>query len=168
MSSLSTIKTLFEYNCWANRRMLAACAGLTVEEWSREVNQSWGSVHKLLTHMFAAETVWLARWMGTSPKALRQAADFPTYGDLVRAWEGLNAETELFIAGCDEKALKREVAYTNTKGETRTFPLGQLMLHVANHATHHRGELAAMLSSFGVDHPEDDLLWYLRELKEGK
>jgi uncharacterized damage-inducible protein DinB len=99
---------------------------------------------------------------------LRQAADFPTYRDLRRAWERLAAEMNLFIESYDEKELKQDITYTNTKGESRTFPLGHLMLHLANHSTHHRGELAAMLATLGVPHPEDDLLWYLRELKEGK
>lgn len=167
-NSFSAIKMLYDYNRWANARMLVACGSLTIEQWDRDLGHSWGSVHGLLTHMFAAEAVWLARWKGISPKALRQQADFPTYRDLCLAWETLAAEANLFVESCDEKALKQDVTYTNTKGESRTFPLGHLMLHLANHSTHHRGELAAMLATLGVPHPEDDLLWYLRELKEGK
>ncbi|MBI3241224.1 MAG: DinB family protein [Chloroflexi bacterium] len=167
-NSLSAIKMLYDYNHWANAKMLTACEALTIDQWDRDLGYSWGSVHGLLTHMFAAETVWLARWQGNSPQALRQAADFPTYRDLRRAWEKLDAEINLFIDSCDEKILKQEITYTNTKGESRAFPLGHLMLHLSNHSTHHRGELAAMLAIMGVPHPEDDLLWYLRELKEGK
>ena len=167
-NSLSAIKMLFDYNSWANAGMLTACESLTIEQWDRDLGHSWGNIHSLLTHMFAAETVWLARWQGTSPNALRRPADFPTYRELRLAWERLDAEVNLFIDSCDEKALKQDVTYTNTKGESRTFPLGHLILHLANHSTHHRCELAAMLATLGVPHPEDDLLWYLRELKEGK
>jgi uncharacterized damage-inducible protein DinB len=53
------------------------------------------------------------------------------------------------------------VTYTNPRGHIFALPLGPLMLHLANHATHHRGELVAMLAILEVPHPEDDLLGYL-------
>ena len=162
-TSLSTIKTLYEYNHWANARLLSACEALTLEQWDRLLGHSWGSVHGVLTHMFAAETIWLARWRGNSPKAMRQAAEFPTFADLQTAWMRVESEMKDFLATCTEKALSEPVTYTNTRGESRSMPLGQLMLHVANHATHHRGELAAMLAVLNVPHPEDDMLLYFRE-----
>jgi uncharacterized damage-inducible protein DinB len=162
-TSLSTIKTLYEYNHWANARMLKACQALTLEQWDRSLGHSWGSVHGVLTHMFAAETIWLARWKGNSPKAMRQAAEFTTFADLQTVWMRAESETKDFLATCTEKALSEPVTYINTRGETRSMPLGQLMLHLANHGTHHRGELAAMLAVLNVPHPEDDMLLYFRE-----
>jgi uncharacterized damage-inducible protein DinB len=162
-TSLSTIKMLFDYNLWANERMLVACESLTLEQWSRNLGHSWGNVHGLLTHMFAAEVIWLSRLKGESPKKLHQAAEFPTFGELERAWVQGELDLKQFIDSLDEKDLSREVTYTNTKGETYTNYLGHLLLHLANHNNHHRGELAAMLAVLNVPHPEDDLLFYLRE-----
>lgn len=162
-TALSTVKMMFDYNRWANDRMLVACERLTLEQWSRKLGLSWGSVHDLLTHMFAAEVIWLSRWKGDSPRSLAQAAEFPTFHDLERAWVQAELEIMQYIDSLAEKDLSREVTYTNTKGEINTYPLGNIMLHVANHCTHHRGELAAMLSVLEVPHPEDDLLFYMRE-----
>ena len=162
-TALSTIKMLYDYNRWANERMLVACENLTLEQWSRTVGHSWGSLHGLLTHMFAAEVIWLSRWKGDSPKTLHQAAEFPTFDDLERAWMQVELDFMQYIDSLTEKDLSRDVTYTNTKGETNTFPLGHLMLHLANHCNHHRGELAAMLAVLNVPHPEDDLLLYMRE-----
>lgn len=162
-TSLSTIKMLYEYNRWANERMLVACESLTLEQWSRSLGHSWGSVHGLLTHMFAAEVIWFSRWKGESPKKSHQAAEFPTFDDLERAWVQIELDLMQYIDSLGEKDLTREVTYTNTKGETYTNLLGHLMLHLANHSNHHRGELAAMLAVLNVAHPEDDLLFYLRE-----
>ncbi len=162
-SSLSTIKLLYDYNRWANARLLAACEPLTLEQWGRRLGCSWGSVHGLFTHILAAQVIWLARWKGDSPRALRQEAEFPTFADLEKAW--LDAELALieFINSLNEKSLTDEITYTNTRGETYTYPLGQLMLHLVNHSSRHRGELAAMLTLLSAPHPEDDLLLYLHE-----
>jgi len=162
-TSLSTIKMLYDYNRWANLRVLAACESLTLEQWGRELGHSWGSVHGLLTHMYAAETIWLARWQGDSPRVMAQPADFPTFAELEKAWMDVELQVMDFIDICSDKTLNQDITYTNTRGETLSFPLGKLMLHLANHQTHHRGELAAMLAILDVPHPEDDLLWYLRE-----
>ncbi|MBI4315568.1 MAG: DinB family protein, partial [Chloroflexi bacterium] len=96
-------------------------------------------------------------------KAMRQAAEFTTFADLQTAWMRVESEMKDFLVTCTEKALTEPVTYTNTRGEKRSMPLGQLMLHVANHGTHHRGELAAILAVLNVPHPEDDMLLYFRE-----
>ncbi len=67
-----------------------------------------------------------------------------------------------FLAGLDDARLAADFSYTNTRGQPFTLPLGPVMLHVANHGTHHRGELVAMLAILEVAHPEDDLLRYLQ------
>lgn len=165
-NSLSTIRLLYGYNRWANNRMLVACESLTLEQWGRDIGHSWGSVHGLLTHMFAAEVIWLERWKGSSPTALHQPAEFPTFAELEKVWVRTQLDVMDFIDSLSEKTLAHDVVYTNTRGETHTFPLGHLMLHLANHSNHHRGELASMLAILSVSHPEDDLLAYLRELKK--
>lgn len=162
-TSLSTIRLLYDYNRWANNRMLVACESLTLGQWGRDLGHSWGSVHGLLTHMFAAEVIWLERWKGSSPTALHQPAEFPTFAELEKAWVRTQLEAMDFIDTLSEKALAEDVTYTNTRGETCTFQLGHLMLHLANHSNHHRGEWASMLAILNVAHPEDDLLTYLRE-----
>jgi uncharacterized damage-inducible protein DinB len=117
--------------------------------------------------MLAAETIWLRRWQGLSPKALRRAEDLPTLADVRGEWALVEREVRGLIADCDEARLAADFTYTNTRGHTFTLPLGPVMLHVANHGTHHRGELVAMLAVLEQPHPEDDLLRYLLEKRAG-
>lgn len=162
----STIKILYDYNRWANRRMLAACQPLTPEQWDRQHGHSFGSVHGMLAHIWAAEALWLERWNGHSPKSVFKAEDFPMWADISRAWSEHEAKLSRFIEGLTDEKLEQPLPYTNTKGEAFTHPLGVLMLHLANHGTHHRGELAAMLAVLDVPHPEDDLIMYYREMND--
>lgn len=163
MVTLSTVRFLYDYHYWMNAQMLAACEALTPEQWDRPLGHSWGSVHGVLAHMLAAEIIWLARWQDATPAALRRAEEFPSLADVRQAWATVESELRAFLAGCDEARLRADFTYTNTRGRTFTVPFGPLLLHVANHGTHHRGELAAMLARLEAPHPEDDLLRYLLE-----
>jgi uncharacterized damage-inducible protein DinB len=163
MITLSTLHLLYDYHYWANARLLRPCEALTPEQWDRSLGHSWDSVHGLAVHMLAAETIWLARWQGESPHALRKPAEFPTLGDVRREWDRVEADMRAFLEECSDARINEPLTYTNTRGETHTAMLGHLMLHVANHGTHHRGELAAMLALLNVVHPEEDLLFYVLE-----
>ena len=72
------IQILYDYNRWANARTLDASAKLTQEQFTRDLSGSHRSVRDTLTHILAAEWVWLMRWRGVSPKALFDPCDFPT------------------------------------------------------------------------------------------
>ena len=149
---------LYDYTFWANARMLDAAEQLSPEQLFQEHGQSWGSVHGVLVHMLSAEWIWLRRWLGESPKAVLDPGDFPTLSALRARWRGNEDELRRFVAGQSQGSLQRLVTYTNTMGLAYTLPLWQLMAHAANHATHHRGELAAMFAMLEAPHPEDD--WY--------
>ncbi len=168
MITRSTLATLYDYNYWANARLLAACTALTPEQWKQPLGHSWGSVHSLLTHILAAEIIWSARWQGVSPKTLLRPEEIPTLADIELKWTEVEDRVRGFIRSCDDAQFAADLTYTNTHGQTFTFPLGQLMLHLANHGTHHRGELAAMLAILQTPHPEDDLLLYFMENQRPK
>jgi uncharacterized damage-inducible protein DinB len=158
---------LYDYHYWITPQLLDACEALSPEQWVRPLGHSWGSVHAVAAHMLAAETIWLRRWLGESPRALRQPAELPALADVRREWAALEREVRGFLAEVDDARLAADFTYTNTRGQAFTLPLGQVMLHTANHATHHRGELVAMLAVLEVPHPEDDLLRYLIEKRPG-
>jgi uncharacterized damage-inducible protein DinB len=150
---------LFDYNNWANARYLEVAQALTSEQLFRQHGHSWGSAHSLLVHMMGAEWIWLSRWQGVSPKALLDPHDYPTLEAVLPAWGEIDAKLRAFAAAQTEASLVQPLTYTNTHGRTFTLLLWQLMAHLGNHGTHHRGELAAMFAMMEVPHPEED--WYL-------
>lgn len=166
--SKATLDLIYDYHYWMNAQMLAACAALTPEQWGRPLGHSWGSVHGVLVHMLAAEEIWCRRWHGETPARLRQPEEFPTLDDLRPAWAERERAVRAFLAGLDEARLAEAFTYTNTRGQVFTVPFGPLLLHVANHGTHHRGELVAMLAVLEVPHPEDDLLRYLQSRADAR
>ena len=155
---------LYTYNQWANNRVLNAAAALPAEDLAREHGHSWGSVHGMLVHMMAAEWIWLRRLQGQSPKTLLQPDEFPTVESVRTRWSTISGNLFAFIREQTGRSLVQEVNYRSTSGRAYTLAAWQVLVHVANHATHHRGELAAMFSMMGVAHEEVDWVLYFLEL----
>jgi uncharacterized damage-inducible protein DinB len=154
---------LYDYNYWANHRSLSAAASLTDEQLNRQHGHSWGSVFDTLLHIMNAEWIWLKRWKEISPSIFPTRDDYPTLSAMEKRWAELEAEMRTFVSLQTEESLLRQLEYTNTRGKVFRLPLWQMMAHVPNHGTHHRGELAAMLALMDVPHDEDDWLHYFLE-----
>jgi len=151
---------LYEYNYWANKRYLAVAETLNEEQLFRKQGHSWDSVHATLMHMMNSENWWRQRWNGipTRPAFTRQ--EFPAFASIRDHWRGLEADVRAYIASQTDESLSRMVTYKNPQGETFTLPLWNMMVHLPNHNTHHRGELAAMFALMNIPHPEEEVVQY--------
>ena len=159
------LRTLYGYNRWATERVLAAATGLPAEQLLTPGQAGRGSVRDTLVHLVSAQRGWLAWWDGSlsGNEAYGERlnpADFPDLATLRREWEAVQARTEAFVAGLDEDDLARTYAETTPDGTPFQMPLWQMLLHVANHGTQHRSEVAAMLTPIGHSPGDLDLLDY--------
>ena len=154
------VRQLYDYNAWANARVLDAAAALTPEQFTRDMASSFPSVRDTLAHIMAAEHVWLARWRGESPKRLLDAAEFPTLDDVRARWAGVERELSEFVRGVTDDSLGRVIAYTNTRGEEWRYALGAMMQHVVTHSAYHRGQVTTMLRQLGARGVLTDFLAY--------
>jgi uncharacterized damage-inducible protein DinB len=160
MDLFEYLQQLYDYHYWANHRLLTAAERLTEAPLYQQQGHSWGSIHGVLLHMMNAEWIWLQRWKGESPKAFFDSENFPTLAALREYWAELETEMQAFVMGQTPHSLEKEVRYTSTAGQTYSLSLWQMMVHVPNHATHHRGELAAMFAAMEALHPEDEMVHY--------
>ncbi|MGE5073620.1 MAG: DinB family protein, partial [Anaerolineae bacterium] len=126
----------------------------------RSLGHSWDDVHATLVHMMSSEWVWMQRWHGVSPKGHLDKADYPTLPELKQRWGEVEAEMRGFIDGQSEESLLAPITYSNFQGETFHVPLWEMLAHIVNHETHHRGELAAMFALMNVRHPEEEMIQY--------
>jgi uncharacterized damage-inducible protein DinB len=156
------VKALYAYDRWANRRLFDAVLSLPAGAAEREIGPqfSFPTLKGMLAHVLGAEVIWLARWKGSSPAAILSAKDFPDLEALRSRWNRVEAELSAFVEGLSEADLNRGIRYTNIEGRSFALPLWPLMQHVANHSTHHRSELATMLTMLGVAPPATDLVVY--------
>jgi len=155
---LPLLKELFTYNYWARDRHLQACEALTEEQYSRLLEHSFPSLRDTLTHMVAVEWLWLERWHGRSPKALLAPHELPTLAALSARWRLVESEMKRYLAQLSEEALEQPLAYVNLKGQACSYPLWRMLLHLINHQTYHRGQVASILRQLGVQPPPVDFL----------
>ena len=144
--------TLFQYNRWANARVLdtlQSAAGRPV----RAV--------ELFSHLLRAQDVWYGRVAGTAHATL----DFWATDPLPACADRLDDSTRRWQTILDERAddLRQSIAYENSKGTTFETPLRDILTHVANHGTHHRAQIALVLREADVAPPATDYIFYLRE-----
>lgn len=160
---MEELQRLFDYNRWATRRLLDAAEALPREDLGRDLKSSFPSLLATLTHMIGAEWVWLERWKGSSPTAFLDTSALDTVKAVRARWDTLWREQQGFLDGLEDGDQKRAVAYKTFKGDPDTRPLGELMRHVVNHATYHRGQVVTMLRQLGAVPPATDYVRWLRE-----
>ncbi len=159
---------LYDYSFWANQRYLAVAEGLTEEQLFRQQGHSWGDVHGIFLHMMSSETVWLNRWNGVFPKSHLNKQDFPTLASIKVNWEKLAISLRDFVKTQTDESLLAPRPYMNFSGDTYKVPLWQMLMHVPNHETHHRGELAGMFAIMNIPHPEEEAIQYFLHISGQK
>lgn len=159
----SQARELYAYNRWANRRLLDAAADLPREALLRDLGASHGSVWGTLCHILWGEWLWFGRWLGMRTDAVGPL-EFPDLVALRGGWQELERERHEFLEGLTPADLERAISYENPPGTRWTYTLGQMLQHVVNHSTYHRGQVAALLRQLGRVPPPTDYLIYFDEL----
>ena len=160
------IAKLFAYSRWASELTLASVAELDSSQFVQTVGGSFGSVHGTLVHLYGADWVWLERWQGRSPRALPTGQDASTLDAIARMWREVQQKQMDFVEALAPERMARPLSYVNFKGETFSYPLGETLVHVANHGTYHRGQVATLLRQLGKTPASTDYLRYLDALAQ--
>jgi uncharacterized damage-inducible protein DinB len=163
--TLTDLQLLLDYHYWARDRMLEAVARLTPDEYQRDLGNSFGSVRGTLVHVYSAEWIWCMRWQGTSPREPLDASSFQTLDTLRAEWAALEPKVRGCLAQVGESGLDRIYDYTLLSGASSRSPFWQMLQHVVNHATYHRGQVTTMLRQLGSPPPQaTDLIAFYRTL----
>ena len=158
------VRLLVDYNYWARDRMLEAVGRLGVEQYTRDLGNSFRSVRDTLVHLYSAEWVWHSRWIGQSPTAMISMDAFADLHALRAAWADMEAKIRAFVDGIGEDGLIRVYEYTLMNGTPASTVFWQMLQHVVNHGTYHRGQVTTMLRQLGAAPPKSlDLIAFYRE-----
>jgi len=158
------LTNLLEFHYWARDRVLDAAALLTPEQYTRDLGSSFPSVRDTLVHLYSAEWAWYQRWHGTSPTAMLAAADYRDVPTLRGAWTAHEGQMRTFLAEQGEAGITRSVDYTALTGQRCTSAFWEMLHHLVNHGTYHRGQVTTMLRQLGAAPAKSvDLIVFYRE-----
>jgi uncharacterized damage-inducible protein DinB len=114
------IHKLYQYNNWANMRVLDMAAQLSPDQLHAQAGASFDSAHATLVHILSAQWLWLMRWQGHSPLAMLDAQAFPDLNSLRTRWEQVERETRDFVEACTETDLDvSALAANDASGQSR-------------------------------------------------
>ena len=159
--SADALRSHLDYSAWASARLLDAASKLTPEELTRDFGTADKSVVGTLVHVFGADRIWLTRVRGEG------VGEFPgpRYHDLAvlrSDWPALHTAWRDWAAGLTDDQCTQELEYHDLAGKPWRNPLSGVVLHVVNHGTHHRGQVAGFLRTMGHVPPKLDLIAYYR------
>jgi uncharacterized damage-inducible protein DinB len=159
--SAEVLRSHIDYTAWASWMLVQAASGLSHEDLTRDFGTADKSVLGTLVHIFAADRVWLARLKAESPNIFVTEADYQL-AVLQNDWPALHRQWKAWAGELTDEAARADVSYTDMSGNSWRQPLGQLVLHVVNHGTHHRGQVSGFLRAMGQAPPKLDLVNYYR------
>ncbi|SMH53121.1 DinB family protein [Azospirillum agricola] len=161
MNAKAHFDRLALYNRWANRRLYETAAQLADAQVREDRGAFFGSVLGTLNHILVADRIWLERIEGGGPKP--SALDEILHDRLADLRAAREAEDERIIrvvAGQPEERFEAPLAYRNIAGTAYELPFGEVLTHIFNHQTHHRGQAHGLLSQFGLKAPVIDFVYF--------
>ena len=152
------------YNVWANNKIIDCINNLSDEQISREIASSFPSIKKTILHIWDAEAMWWQR-LKLSEKIIRPSDEFDgSFAELVKKLDQQSNEWKDWVDNATEIQLQHVFAYQNTKKEQFKQPVNEMLLHLFNHGTYHRGQLVTMLRQLAVDKiPATDFIVFSRK-----
>jgi uncharacterized damage-inducible protein DinB len=157
------IRHLAAYSAWASNRVFDALAPIPGEDLMRDLKSSHKSIHGTLVHMVSAERIWLARVQGAGEAPILEGTDVPALASLRTVWEQVGYDMARFLGGITDKKLQESVTARSPKGETYSHTIGQVISHVVDHSTYHRGQVITLMRQLGVVPPNTGMITFFRE-----
>jgi uncharacterized damage-inducible protein DinB len=164
------IQLLYEYDRWANNRVLQAVSTLSSEEFTRDLGGSFRSIRDTLVHILSGEWGWLTYWNEPSPSSafltdlwtrdndLFDPRAFPDLAAVQLKWVEVEREQVEFVNRVTNESLRRMLPVRETQ-----LSLAHLMQHLANHSNYHRGQIALMMRQLAATPLATDFAMFLME-----
>ena len=141
---------LYQYNAWANERVLGAFAQQKVQH---------EKILTLMSHVLSAQFLWLHRIKGLPPPKyeLWKKYELP---ELITMGEEVGRLWLIFVEG--NETFKRDLVYKNYMGLSYTNNVEHIMMHLVNHSTYHRGQIALLMRENNFEPVNTDFITYDR------
>ncbi len=141
---------LYQYNAWANQRVMNCLVSQQVQH---------EKILTLMGHIVAAQFLWLHRIQGLPPADVKLWGDY-SLEKLVTMAEEANAKWLTFVESTDN--FNRSLTYKNYTNDPYTNNVEMIMIHLVNHSSYHRAQIALLLRQNGLEPVNTDFITYDR------
>jgi len=173
LNAANLIRRLHQHRMWVNQRLLTVVRPLTEEQLRQSFAIGQGSVWKTLTHLLAAEYVWLEALLGDEspvmpgdvvgklPGNQEGAGALQSFDELTARWKELDQRWNLYLDALTDESLDEIVYKTSTHtglGKRHGTRRADILLHLCTHAQYTTAQLLNMLRQLGVSPLPDVML----------
>jgi uncharacterized damage-inducible protein DinB len=157
------LQQMAAYNLWAHTQIAEVLNGCSEEELAKDLGGSFGSIRETARHLWQAESIWWQRLKLADNIIIPGSDGGMATADLI---QGLLRQSQVWadwVIQASEAALQHEFIYQNSKRESFKNPVCQVLIHVFNHATYHRGQIINYLRQLGKTRvPATDFIAFTR------
>ena len=152
------------YNLWANQQIMVRLKTLPTSVLHTKVRSSFESLYATVLHLLDAENMWSQR-INLAEKVVRPSDLFT--GDFESLSEKLLHQSDAWynwVSKMQDRMIAHEIIYYNTKKEPFKQPVSDILLHLFNHSTFHRGQLINIMRQLDLDAlPNTDYINWCRK-----
>ncbi|WEG13561.1 DinB family protein [Pullulanibacillus sp. KACC 23026] len=164
----------YDYHVWANERVFHHLRSLPEGVIHQSIQSVFPTVATVLVHVYLTETIWLKVMDGERFEAIEEYVHRDKWtqafsGESLEEIETLYAKLSWRYQSYFEKTpdLTKEITIEHPKFGRVTLPISELLQHLVNHASYHRGNLTAMLRQLGLGGISTDYFLYLADNQKG-
>ena len=162
MTIVHHARTLARYRLWADRLTFDAVAALPPGEATKQRPTLFKTMVGTLNHNYLIDLIWQAHLEGRDHGFT--ARNLVLHPELADLWQAQQAVNQWYIDWSDRQSqasLDEAVNFTFIGGEKGSMSRGDILLHVVNHASYHRGWVAEMFFQVPARNPTTDLPVFL-------
>jgi uncharacterized damage-inducible protein DinB len=167
MNDKRYLRSLIDYNAWANAETYRLVAEMPPEEVTKQRKTPLQSIFVSLNHLLNVDRIWLAHMRGEAHEIpnLRDV-QFDSLDDLWLARQDMDRALQDYVDGLDENALEEIVDYELIGGNKGALSRAMCLTHLAIHGAYHRGWISDMFGQAECAQPIIDIPVYERALRE--
>jgi uncharacterized damage-inducible protein DinB len=154
--SAALLRDYIHYTDWARELVMTEARKLSDEQLDRPFDFSMGSIRCTLAHLSDTDAWWLDNWSGGGGWTFPQSPEPVGIDELDRRLRDVSARRRALLEPLSDQALSRPVHASLEGAQPATFSLGQTIIEICNHATHHRAHVINMMRQVGVTVPLTD------------
>ena len=152
------------YNIWANKKLFECINILSDEQIKKDIASSFPSIYKTVAHMWVAEDAWWQRLKLVEQMDMAVMHYDGGFAEMLKKSGQRSEEWLLWVNKATEVQLTHVFAYQNSKKEQFKQPVYEMLMHLFNHGTYHRGQLVTILRQLGVEKiPATDFVLFGRK-----
>lgn len=158
-------KNMYKYHLWANKVLLERIKELPSNVLYKEANSSYQNIAQTFSHIYVVDVMWLQVLKGIGMQealeasmSLLEKTNLYSVDEFIKSFEELASQYEEWMNS--QKDLEQKINLNNPWSGARETAYSEILFHVANHGTYHRGNITTMLRQQGHASTMNDLALY--------